>query len=305
MDWIILALISPLLWALSVRIDKELISKYFHGKTGALILFSSFISLLVLPFIILIQPNVFSISPFYILTTIFVGMLYVLYLFPYLKALNIEEASRVIPIFQTIPVFGAILAFFILGEVLTLEQILAGTLIIIGAIGISAKFITTGIKLNKKVLALMLLASLMVALSSVIFKLVAIKTEFWTTLFWQQIGFALFGLIIFIFKKDFREQFIEVFKKNSKNIIGLNVFNEIINIAALIIFNFATLLAPMGLVWVINGFQPLFILILGVIITLFFPRFGKEKIDKFTLFQKIFFIFIMLVGAAVLGYSGI
>ena len=243
------------------------------------------------------------IEPFLAILTMIVGMLYVLYLFPYLIALNIEESSRVIPIFQTIPVFGAILAFIVLGEVLTIEQIIAGLLIILGAIGISTRFSSNSFKLNKKVLFLMLLASLMVALSAVAFKFVAISTDFFTTLFWQQVGFVVFGLILFIIKKEYRKQFIQVFILNSKKIIGLNVFNEIINIVALIIFNYATLLAPMGLVWVINGFQPLFIFILGVIITLFFPKFGKESIDK-NLYYKNIFIGIMLIGAMILGVSG-
>lgn len=304
MNWFLIALISPFLWALSVRIDKELIGKYFHGETGVLILFSSFISLLVLPFIFFVQPSVIIIDPFLAILVIIAGMISILYLFPYLMALNLEEASRVIPIFQTIPLFGSILAFFILGEVLTIQQMVAGLLIIFGAIGISTRITLNKFKLNKKVLLLMFLASILVAFSGVLFKFVTIETDFFTTLFWQQIGFFIIGLFIFVLNKDCQKKFLVVFKTNSKKIISLNIFNEVINIVALIIFNYATLLAPIGLVWVINGFQPVFILIIGVIITLFFPKFGKENIDKKSLLQKIFFIGVMLIGVAIIGING-
>jgi len=300
MDWIYLALIPPLLFALSNRIDKYLIDGYFKGGTGALILFSSFISLFTLPIIFYIQPNVFAIPPIYALVMIFVGFLYVLYLFPYFWALKLDEASKVVPIFQSIPVFGVILSFLILGESLSIIQLAAGALIIFGAFGLSTNFISKKIHFNKKVLAYILFASILIALSYVLLKFVAVQTDFFTSLFWEQIGFLILGIIL-LMRKDYREQFLAVFKKNSGKILALNMFNEIINILAAFIFSFVSLLAPLGLVSIVNGFQPLYILGLGIIITLFFPWLGKEKISKKSLLQKAFFIGIMVIGAIILS----
>ena len=300
MDWLFFALIPPFLFALSNRIDKYLLEGFFRGQTGALILFSSFISILTLPIIYLIQPSVVSIPIFYAMVMILVGILYVVYLFPYFAALKLEEASKVVPIFQSIPLFGVILGFFILGDTLSFNQIIAGILIIAAAFGLSLDINLKKIVFKKKVLLFMLFASFLIALSYVLLKLVAINTDFFTALFWEQVGCLIIGLVLLL-KKNYRKEFVAVFKINSGKIIGLNIFNEIINIMAHFIFAYASLLVPVGLVWIVNSSQPFFILLLGVTITLFFPWLGKESISKKSLLQKAFFIGLMVLGAFILS----
>ena len=300
MDWWFFALIPPFLFALSNRIDKYLLEGFFKGQTGALILFSCFISILTLPIIYLIQPSVVFISPFYAGVMILVGILYVAYLFPYFGALKLEEASKVVPIFQAIPLFGVILGFFILGDTLSINQIIAGAFILTAAFGLSAEFGFKKIIFKEKVVFFVLFASFLIALSYVLLKLVAINTDFFTALFWEQVGCFIFGLVL-LTKKSYRVALIEVFKINSKKIIGLNIFNEIINILAHFIFAYASLLVPVGLVWIVNGSGSFFILSMGIIITVFFPWMGKEDISRKSLIQKIFFIGLMVIGAAILS----
>jgi drug/metabolite transporter (DMT)-like permease len=300
MEWFIF-LLCPFLFSLSTLIDKYLVGRYFRGDIGAMILFSSLISVITLPVIYFIHPAVFEIESISALVLIFVGFLYILYLFPYLKALKIEDTSRVAPIFQSIPVFGIVLAFFILGESIPFFQLFAGGLIILGSIGITINFGREKILFKKKVLFLMLLASLLVAFSGVVFKLIATENDFWVTLFWEQIGFVLLGVLIFAFIPHYRRHFLEVFKKNSAKVLALNLFNEVINIIALSLLSFATLLAPIGFVWLINGVQPAFIFFFGFILTIFFPRLIKEDIRPKVLLQKLFFIILIFIGVALLG----
>lgn len=87
-----------------------------------------------------------------------------------------------------------------------------------------------------------------------------------------------------------------VMKQNKVSVIGVNGLNEIINIAAKISFNFASLLAPVTLIWVVNGTQPFFVFIYGVIVTLFFPKIGVESLAKRHLVQKLVAIAIMFLG---------
>src|SRR3989338_3001237 len=145
MNWILIAMFAPFLWAGSTFIDKFLISKYFRSGVGTLVLYSSFIGLPVAFLIFLFKPSVVSIS---VTTAIFIivnSFLFILYLFPYLKALSKADTSIVVPIFQTIPVFSYILAFFVLGETLSRMQIIGSLIIIFGAIGISLNFKTRGV----------------------------------------------------------------------------------------------------------------------------------------------------------------
>ncbi|MBU4142239.1 hypothetical protein KKE99_05225, partial [Patescibacteria group bacterium] len=88
---------------------------------------------------------------------------------------------------------------------------------------------------------------------------------------------------------------------NKRAVLGWNTTNEVLNIIAKIIMNFATLLAPLALVWVVNGFQPFFVLFFGIIITLFFPRFSKENLLKKHLAQKVIAILIIFIGVYLLN----
>jgi len=300
MNWLLIAFLAPLLWAVSTFIDKVLLSKYFKGKVGALIIYSCLIGLPIFIIIFLFKPEVININLVTALLVILNSTLFIIYLFPYLYALNQDDTSAVVPIFRIVPVFTFILAFFILGEKLTLLQILAGILIISGAIGMSSNFSGKGIHIKKKVLGLMILASLMVAVNSVLFKFFAIELDFWTVSFWQYFGFFIFGLILLIFVKKYRVDFIESYRENKLSIVGLNLFNEVINIIAIIISTYATLLAPVALVGLVNGFQPFFVFLLGTLMTLMVPNLIKEDLSRKKLIQKIFFIIILFIGGALL-----
>lgn len=301
MDWLIIAFLAPLLWAVSNFIDKFLISKYFKGGTGTLVIYSCLIGIPVSLLILLFKPEVLSINLGTAFLVLLNGFLYISFLFPYFKALEKADTSVVIPMFQTIPVITYILAFFVLGETFTNIQFLASSLIILGAIGISLKFDGRKTRFRSDVVFLMLLASFIVALNSLLFKFFAIELNFWTVSFWQYLGFSALGILLLLFVKGYRKDFLSSFKKNGKKIISLNIMNEVINISAVLIFTFATLLAPLSLIWVINGFQPLFVFLMGLLLTLFLPHLLKEEISKKIILQKIIFIILMLVGAYLLG----
>jgi len=301
MNWFIIAIFAPLLWAISNFIDKFLVSKYFKSNVGTLIIYSSLIGLPVAALIVLFKPQVLSLNWTTASLIILNSFLYIIYLFPYFKALSKADASLVVPIFQTVSVFSYFLAFFVLGETLFKTQIIGSLLIIFGAVGISLKINERKLHLTKDVLFLQLLASFIVALNSLFFKFFAIKLDFWTVSFWQYTGILIFGLILLTFVKSYRKDFLLAFKRNSGSIIGLNVINEVVNITATIIFTFAILLAPLALVWVINGFQPLFAFLIGIGLTLFFPHLIKEDLNKKIILQKVFFMLIIFLGAYLLN----
>jgi len=146
-----------------------------------------------------------------------------------------------------------------------------------------------------------LLASFIVAINSVMFKFFAIELDFWTVSFWQYLGFFSFGILLLIFIKTYRQDFLDTYIKNKFRIVGLNLFNEFINIIAIIIFTYAILLAPVALVGLINGFQPFFVFLIGAFVTLIVPSLIKEDLSKRKIIQKLIFISILFIGAVILA----
>ena len=302
MNWFLIALLAPALWSVTNHIDKFLISKYFNGGgTGSLIIFSSLIGIFVLPIILIIHPSVVNISTPYAILIALNGFIYILGLLPYIYALGKDEASIVVPLFQTIPIFSYVLAYVFLGETLTTSQILASLLIISGAIGLSLDLGNGKVKFKKEVFGLMFLASFLVALNGFIFKFVAITSDFWTTSFWEYIGFSILAFLLIVFVKPYRNQFLSVIRSNRLPVLSLNALNEILNVLAKSAMSFATLLAPLALVWVVNGFQPFFVFTYGIILTIFFPHLSQESLIKKHLVQKLVFIFVMFIGTFLLN----
>jgi drug/metabolite transporter (DMT)-like permease len=299
MNWFLIALLPPALWSITNHFDKYLLSKYFKGGgVGALMIFSSIIGLILLPFIIFFHPEVLgTFNPKYLLISLN-GFFYLLATLPYFYALQKDEASVAVPLFQMVPVFSFFLSYLVLRETLNPAQIVGGVIIIIGAILISLDLSThKKIKFKKEVFFLMALSSLLFAINFLFFKYFAIDVNFWVTSFWEYIGFAVFALLLLIFIKPYRNQFLDAIKINSTSILSLNGINEVINIIAKASFNFASLLAPLTLVWIVNGFQPFFVFIYGIILTLLFPKISQENITRKVLFQKLLAILIMFAGA--------
>ena len=209
MIWFFIALIGPFLYALTNHIDKILLEKYFkESGVGTLILFSSLASVFVLPFLFLADRTILNVSGINILFLAVVGILSVLILWCYLLALKNDEASIVIVFYQLVPVFGSILGYFVLGEILTQLQLIAMALIILGTTVISFEIDSENkLKLRRKTILPMLAAAFFWALESVIFKAVALEENIWRSLFWAHFMLLLVGIFIFIFIRSYRINF--------------------------------------------------------------------------------------------------
>lgn len=304
MDWIHFPIIAALLWAVVTFTDKYLINRFLKGGAiGSLVMFSSLVGLPISLIILIFHTEVFLIRPGDVGLLILNGIIYVAALIPYFYALDKDDASAVGPLFLLSSVFSLLLGFIILGEVLTYNQFGGSFLIFLGALGLTLEF-SRGKKarFKKEIFFLMLLSSFLVALNIAIFKFVALEVNFWTTSFWEYIGFFVAALFLFTFVRSYREQFLAILKTNRTTILGLNMLNETANILGKIIFNYATLLAPLAVVsFMVDGFSPFFLLVIGAVLTLFLPKIIKENIERRHLAQKLIAIVLLFLGTILLN----
>lgn len=298
MTWFLAALLAPALWAVTNHIDKYLLDRYFKGGgEGALFIFSAVIGLFFIPIVAIIHPEALQ-YPLSLASLIALnGTLYIVGLMPYVYALQKGDTSVIIPLFQLVPVFSFGLAWILLGETLTAYQILGGVIIILGSAALSFEINEVKkLSFNKAAFWLMFLASFLLALSFLLFKYFALEATLLTTAFWEYVGFFLTSVALFVFIPVYRRQFLKVLKENKASVLSLNGINEMLNIFGKFVFNFASLLVPITLIWFVVGFQPLFVFAYGLILTLFFPGISKEKITKGHLAHRLITISIMLVG---------
>ena len=302
MTWFFIALIGPLLYATTNYIDKILLEKYFkQGGVGTVLLFSSLFSVVALPFLFLKDPMVFSVGIKNILILSTVGILNVGVVWCYLLALKYDEASVVIVFYQLVPVFGGILGYFFLGEILTSIQIIAMAIIIFGTTIVSFEIDSDNrFKLRKRTILPMLAASLFWATGGVIFKSVALEENVWRSLFWENFMLMAVGIIIFIFIRSYRTNFLSALKSNSKTALSFVGISESLYISGNIVVAYAYMLAPIGLVLLAESFQPIFVLAIGLFLTFFFPKIIVERIQAKHIWPKIIAICITGIGTYLL-----
>ncbi len=298
MNWLLIALISPVAHAFVNHFDKYLLSRYVkESSVGALLLFSSLFAVVALPILWWMNPNVLqSVTLGQGIALIANGALLMVAILFYLYALNKQEASYVVPLFQLIPVFGFFAGFLILHEVPALNQIWGGLAIVFGSIVLTLEFTRTTWRLKSSVLFLMIGSSVIYALNGVIFKFIALEQGFVDSLFWDLVGKVLFGIAVLLLVKPYRADFIGLIKNHGWFVIGLNSVNEVMGLVGEIAIVFAVLYAPVAVVQSVGGLQPLFVFLIGILITVFFPKFGQESLHTNDIMHKVVGIGIITVG---------
>jgi uncharacterized membrane protein len=298
MSWFFIALIGPFIYTIANHTDKFLISKYLKGgKVGSLIIFSSFFSVVALPVVIFFKPDILNVSFLQAVMLAVNGMLIVFSVLFYFYALSYDDASSVVPFYQTIPIFAFILGYFFLGETITVGQGVASFVIILGALVLSFDLGVGARRFKKEVVLLMLGASLLYAINGVIFKFIAIDSGFWISTFWGLFGKIILGLGFLLFVPIYRNQFLAMVKENNFAVLGLNSLSETMFILGEGVTQYATLLAPVALVLLVNSFQPVFVFVTGIALAIFLPQISSESIKPRVLAQKFFGIGLIVAGA--------
>jgi len=279
-------------------LDKYLVERFFKASDVAImVLFTALVVVLALPIIWYFEPTVLNPGFGSIALIVLAGILYMTGMLFYLRALQSEEASVVAPFFQTGPLFGYVLAYLVLGETLSPRQMLGGVLIIVGALFVSIR-LGQSMKMFKTRLAILMVAcGFIMALSSLIFKVFALKVEFWTTTFWMFVGEGIFGVALLMIP-SYRRQFIALLRTNTAALLSINASNELINLGGGLGNRYALLFAPLSIVQAIGSTTTLFVFAFGIVLSVFLPGLGREDLSGRELAQKGTAAVIVAIGVA-------
>lgn len=299
MTWIIFAIIAPALYAVSTYFDKFLISKKVRDPmlltiiTGITVFLGAFLIFLL---------NGFGTIPYWqILMLIGAGIMSEIALIPYYKAMSLDDASRIIPLFQIVPVLVLIFSYLFLGEMLSLNEFGGFVLILAGGFMLSLRELNLKIFKFRPAIGYVALTALFYAIPAITFKYVVITQNFWETMAYTFAGtFAGSVLLFWIYIKRFLVQFKEI-SSGTWLVVGSN---ELIYFFGNVSRFYAVSLGPIALVSVIGGTTPFFVLLFGLIISLWFPYIVKEDISKSTIGLKILATILIFLGAWLIGFGG-
>ncbi len=299
MSWVTLAFLGPVLWAISTHIDKYLVERFFKDSgVGALLIFTALIGLIGLP-IIAAFVDVMALGTTGIVVTALSGLLYLTAIYFYLRALQQEEASVIAPLFQTATLFTYVIAFFVLHEKPTPLRLVGGLLMMASAI-VASYEPGRRIRFKLGIVIPLLGCTATIAASAVMFKFFAIKDAFWAVTFWSFAGQAAFGVVLLCIP-HVRRQFLGMFAKSPGAVIAINAANELINLGGGLATRYASLLGPVSLVQAIGGTTSFFVFAFGVMLSLFFPKLGREDLSRGALIRKGAAVVLIVAGVILIG----
>jgi drug/metabolite transporter (DMT)-like permease len=238
---VILMLVVIFLYSLSNVIESYQSNNLF-SNTSIFVFISKVFGLILLPIFLFFPPTFpgWNIMIFVLLASIFeVG-----YQMPYYLALRSIDTAAVVALFSIKRIFMPVLAYFILGEILTNSQYFGILLIVISSFLIS--FDMGKFKINKS-FYWMAIASAMLSLQSIIYKfnfeegLGVLNLLFWSIL----IEFVLATVLLLITRG-----YIELFEKVNllREEKWLFIFNELLNQVANVLSLQALKILPVSIV---------------------------------------------------------
>ena len=294
MDWILAAIASAIGFAGVGILDKIVIEKHspsprtFMIFAGALQLPGSLIPMAFVGFE--------SYSTINILIAGGSGVLIGVSLLLMFLALRHQDASVVASVYQTAPVFVAIIAVIFLKESLTVLQWIAILLTVAGAVLISLKRTGVGFGSLGVWFFVMIGASVFFGAGLSLTKAALNEMSFWNVFAYRGIGTAIPSMLLPITRDTIKESLLFV-----KNIKGLSIviFSEaILAFAALWFTTIAIDNSPVALATAIMSTRPLFAVIFGAVLSLSYIRVLDEPLDRDSITQRSFAVVMIIVGVS-------
>ncbi|KKQ72122.1 MAG: integral membrane protein [Candidatus Peregrinibacteria bacterium GW2011_GWC2_39_14] len=296
MNWILIAISSHLVWAFGSIGDKFIIANkiknpyiyciwmFFVGGIGAILI----------PFFGLYIPTMEQFL-WILLATVFEFAA----LFPYVKAVQMEDISRINVLWVLIPLFSLMMAYFTMGETLTNNQIIAFCMLIFGIVLASVKF-GKGIVKFSKAFWWMALSCLGFAVYGTAVRHVSQEIGTINLFIYTHITGMLLAIPFFFFKKIRNIHTAEMKTFNLKTILII-LAAIVIGIIGTLLNVWALSLGKVALVYAMEGFQAIFVFILVIVFALFIKVDLREDLDKRNVALKICALLINLAGIALLN----
>ncbi len=287
MSWILFTIIGIIFWSFANIVDKHVIDKRLKNTVLAAVLFE-FISLFP-AFWILSAYGLPRLEHPLLLIAFSAGLLKIVSTWLYFQGLKVEEASRVVALYNLSPLIVPVFAFIFLGEVLSSEKYLGIMLLVSGAVLISMKGVS-GLRLSKAFMPIM--ASMLLW----VLYYITIKSAVDSIGFFQTFALSVVG------STTFSIPFIIFYKKEARNIIHnkqlslLLIFSKFLGFAGLAFIILALSSGFVSLVSALEGLQALILLFFSYLLKRAWPGIFEEGIGKKEMGIKLASIVLMIAG---------
>ena len=211
-----------------------------------------------------------------------------------------EEASRASAVIHTFPVFVALLAMPLLGEILSLAQWVAILIVVIGAFSISFRSVNGNLFTLNKAFPILVSASIFTALAHISGKYALEKIE--VEFVYAVRNFCMASFLAMFCRPNDTVMVVRALK--NPQTLALVVIGEVILAPIGIFLNVtASNLGAISIVSTVTASRPFFVFLYGSILSLPPLRLLDESIDIRNLATKTVSIFLITGGIALLSFG--
>ena len=204
--------------------------------------------------------------------------------------MQIQEASRIVPLSNLSYLFVLVLAAIFLEEILTPLKYLGIFLLITGAVLISIKDFRLSFG---RAFWWIILTAGFYAINSILTKILLNSVDFWTAFGYRSMGMFIGSIpIAYLFVGDL----MKTINQHGKRVVIAILASELITAPGILLGVMAISIGYVTLVNSLQAIQPFFVLLLTVLLSVFFPSILKEEINKSTIFLKILAIISIFLG---------
>ena len=288
LEWFFLTLLSAAAYSVLDLIEKHLISAKIKNPLMLAIFVAIFypINLALIPLFFKID---LALLPSALSFAIGAGMGIAYLLF--MKAIRVEEISRVVTLHYTYPLFIAPMAFFFLNEDLTTANYIGILLLVVSTFMVSYRGNGTRI-LYSPALLLMTVLNIAIAIENILAKYLFDFTNSWSFIFWLTAGMVVIRMLL-LFVPKVRKEFMAI---QFRQLIGYGIAISLLFLVANMFYYSAVSLQLVSLVSALSAVQPMFILAMAVAILYLKPAFVSEELSKKAVITKSIAVVLVFAG---------
>lgn len=291
-SWIYFVLIAELMWAFTSLFDKILLSKNYIKSPLIFIVFNGLMNVLV--FFLFPFFNFELLGKIDILISILAGVFLTAGIMLYYKAVQHEEISRVLMLWQLVPIFVLVFSFLFLREVLTAGSFIGFFFLLIAGLVVSYKKSKDSFRIGRA-FYYMVASTFFISIFYIFSKHIYKAASFWNAFMWLRL--SALAPVLLLLVPSVRTRFLSDFKDMKSGAKRLILSKMTIDFSAFIVLGFAMLSGPVSLISALgSSTAPVFIFAITLVTSLHFPKIVKEDINSKSVLIKISAIILIIAG---------
>lgn len=305
MSWILLVVIANILDSLRIFIDNYVSDVYYKKRQaisqrlfyGYMGLFAAVIILAVTRF------DIHSMDPKIIGFLVVSGLISAASTIPYIRVLEIDDSVNLGIFIQLAPILYLVLGWIFLGEDFSPFQLIAFAVILAAPLLI----VMTARKRSRQTKVKAVFYALAYVFIAVVGNLVFVMTNekspsFISSIAFLTLGKAIGNIAIVWARPKWHRRFYKVLKSSKFKVLGPMAINYFVSLGKDFTYRGAMVAAPTVAVAsaASDSTEPILIFFMGILLTLIWPKFGREKLDKKSIVVHLLATVLVVIGVVLL-----